>query len=113
MSIRIFIVLVTVIVTSSSFSSEKVESKYDNFENLELFNKVMYLIESNYYREVDQKKLIDGYNIIFVDDFNMFDDYPETAPPYGHYDLFAAVIEAKASKNSGNNTNSKIYVETS
>lgn len=30
------------------------------FENIDLFNKVLYLIEKNYYREIDQKKLING-----------------------------------------------------
>ncbi len=30
------------------------------FEELELFNKVLYLIESQYYREVDTNKLIEG-----------------------------------------------------
>ena len=30
------------------------------FEELELFNKVLYLVESQYYREVDTNKLIEG-----------------------------------------------------
>ncbi len=30
------------------------------FKNIDLFNKVLYLIEKNYYREVDQQKLISG-----------------------------------------------------
>ncbi len=35
-------------------------AKKSRFEKLELFNKVLYLIESQYYREVDTEKLIEG-----------------------------------------------------
>jgi len=35
-------------------------SKRSRFENLELFNKILYLIESQYYRDVDNEKLING-----------------------------------------------------
>jgi len=34
--------------------------KKSRYEKLELFNKVLYLIESQYYRDVDQDKLIEG-----------------------------------------------------
>ena len=42
----------------SSFSSK--DSKVSRFEKLELFNKVLYLVESQYYRPVDSEKLIEG-----------------------------------------------------
>ncbi|MBC7539194.1 MAG: S41 family peptidase [Bacteriovorax sp.] len=35
-------------------------AKKSRYEKLELFNKVLYLIESQYYREVDTEKLIEG-----------------------------------------------------
>lgn len=44
--------------SSSSFAKEA-EGK-SRFEKLELFNKVLYLIESQYYRPVDTEKLIEG-----------------------------------------------------
>lgn len=48
-----------------SFGEKKTQEKSDvkakeRFRNIDLFNKVLYLIEKNYYREVDQKKLIRG-----------------------------------------------------
>ncbi|MAZ47315.1 MAG: peptidase S41 [Halobacteriovoraceae bacterium] len=46
------VVLLTVI---SSFAVTK-----SRYEELELFNKVLYLIEKKYYRDVDTKKLIEG-----------------------------------------------------
>ena len=36
------------------------DAKKSRYEKLELFNKVLYLIESQYYREVDTEKLIEG-----------------------------------------------------
>jgi carboxyl-terminal processing protease len=39
--------------------AEEVQKK-SRYEKLELFNKVLYLIESQYYRDVDQEKLIEG-----------------------------------------------------
>ena len=39
--------------------SEYIRSK-SRYEELELFNKVLYLIESQYYRDVDTKKLVEG-----------------------------------------------------
>jgi carboxyl-terminal processing protease len=47
--------LVAISVTSSSFAVTK-----SRYEELELFNKVLYLIESQYYRPVDTNKLIEG-----------------------------------------------------
>lgn len=46
----------------SVFSAETVSSddKKSRYEKLELFNKVLYLIESQYYREVSTEKLIEG-----------------------------------------------------
>jgi len=48
--------LITFIILIS-FSAYSKESK---FKSLELFNKVLYLIESKYYRNVDSEKLIEG-----------------------------------------------------
>lgn len=36
------------------------KNKSNKFENLEMFSKVLYLIKSKYYRDVDDKKLIQG-----------------------------------------------------
>lgn len=49
--------LLIFILCSSQFGSAVTKSR---FEELELFNKVLYLIESQYYREVDTNKLIEG-----------------------------------------------------
>ncbi|HAZ12040.1 MAG: hypothetical protein A2X86_06690 [Bdellovibrionales bacterium GWA2_49_15] len=45
-----------------SGEKEKSQAKGDKsrFEKIELFNKVLFLIESNYYREIDTEKLIEG-----------------------------------------------------
>ena len=48
-----------------AFSKEKTKKVVDKsvnkrFENIDLFNKVLYLIEKNYYREVNQEKLLNG-----------------------------------------------------
>lgn len=53
----LFILLL--IVSTFSFAKEE-EQKKTRYEKLELFNKVLYLIESQYYREVDTEKLIEG-----------------------------------------------------
>jgi len=50
-----FLFLVIVVSIQNSFSVTK-----SRFEELELFNKVLYLIDSQYYREVDTNKLIEG-----------------------------------------------------
>lgn len=55
--------LVATFVALLSFSTSTFANKGDDksrFEKLELFNKVLYLIESQYYREVDTEKLIQG-----------------------------------------------------
>lgn len=58
------IVLATVALVGTSFfpndSFAKANSGKSRFEKLELFNKVLYLIESQYYRPVDTEKLIEG-----------------------------------------------------
>ncbi len=41
-------------------ASAKTSAEKSRFEKLELFNKILYLIESQYYREVDTEKLIEG-----------------------------------------------------
>jgi hypothetical protein len=49
---------------SSSFASEKkkidenLAQHKSRFEQLELFNKVLHLVETQYYRQVDMEKLI-------------------------------------------------------
>ena len=56
--------LVSMSVTAASLaaSPQQLEEaqKKSRFEKLELFNKVLYLIESQYYREVRTDKLIEG-----------------------------------------------------
>lgn len=47
----------TVLAQSKTGESNQKKSRY---EKLELFNKVLYLIESQYYRETDTEKLIEG-----------------------------------------------------
>jgi len=39
---------------------KKSKTEKSRFEKLELFNKVLFLIESNYYRDIDTEKLIEG-----------------------------------------------------
>jgi carboxyl-terminal processing protease len=48
------------LVSMFSVVSAKDDKKKSRFENLELFNKVLHLIESQYYRSVDTDKLIQG-----------------------------------------------------
>jgi carboxyl-terminal processing protease len=50
-----FLLLLIIISTQNAFSVTK-----SRFEELELFNKVLYLIDSQYYRKVDTNKLIEG-----------------------------------------------------
>lgn len=56
MKIKLLLVAVFVI-GQMNFAQAVTKSRY---EELELFNKVLYLIESQYYRKVDTKKLIEG-----------------------------------------------------
>ena len=46
--------------TVASSASSVDSTKKSRYEKLELFNKVLYLIESQYYREVDTERLIEG-----------------------------------------------------
>ncbi len=50
--------LVGTVITVSAFSHAS--SEKSRFEKLELFNKVLHLIETQYYRDVDTEKLVDG-----------------------------------------------------
>lgn len=50
--------IVGIVVHTSLFASPA--SDKSRFEKLELFNKVLHLIETQYYRDVDTEKLIDG-----------------------------------------------------
>jgi carboxyl-terminal processing protease len=52
--------LALVVGTISTLSWNASAVTKSRFEELELFNKVLYLIESQYYREVDTNKLIEG-----------------------------------------------------
>lgn len=58
------LLILTLIISSNAFSAEKeskeTTEKRSRYEKLELFNKVLYLIESQYYREVSTEKLIEG-----------------------------------------------------
>ncbi|EQC49060.1 peptidase, S41 family [Bacteriovorax sp. BSW11_IV] len=47
-----------VLLSTSTYSSKTPDKS--RFEKLEVFNKVLFLIESQYYREVDTEKLING-----------------------------------------------------
>ncbi len=44
----------------STINLQAASDQKSRFEKLEVFNKVLYLIESQYYREVDSEKLIEG-----------------------------------------------------
>lgn len=51
----------TVLFTASpTFAQNADQATKSRYEKLELFNKVLYLIESQYYRDVDSNKLIEG-----------------------------------------------------
>ena len=52
---RFKLLVLVIIVSQSAFGVTK-----SRFEELELFNKVLYLIENQYYRKVDTNKLIEG-----------------------------------------------------
>ncbi len=55
------LLLGTLTLTAVSFAAPSEEAlKKSRYEKLELFNKVLYLIESQYYREVSTEKLIEG-----------------------------------------------------
>lgn len=48
-----------IILATSPFNPAKAVTK-SRYEELELFNKILYLIESQYYRKVDTNKLVEG-----------------------------------------------------
>lgn len=54
-----FLTLCSVLLLSINTFSNKAPEK-SRFEKLEVFNKVLFLIESQYYRDVDTEKLING-----------------------------------------------------
>lgn len=60
------VVLITLAITFGGIVSGFIGTKTvlavtkSRFEKLELFNKVLFLVESHYYREVDTDKLIQG-----------------------------------------------------
>lgn len=58
----VFCLLLSIIGVSSGFFMSKtvLAVTKSRFEQLELFNKVLFLIENQYYREVDTSKLIEG-----------------------------------------------------
>ena len=55
---KIILILLFLFTNNISFSVDK--NKESRFEKLDLFNKVLYLVESQYYRKVDSEKLIEG-----------------------------------------------------
>jgi carboxyl-terminal processing protease len=59
MKSKILILLVCTFIFLPAMGARKMADK-SRFEKLELFNKVIYLIENQYYREVDEGKLIQG-----------------------------------------------------
>ena len=48
------------LTATPAFAQKKDPNNKSRYEKLELFNKVLYLIESQYYRDVDTNKLIEG-----------------------------------------------------
>jgi carboxyl-terminal processing protease len=56
----IVVLLMSAFLLPSLNAADKKVSDKSRFEKLELFNKVLYLIESQYYRPVDTEKLISG-----------------------------------------------------
>lgn len=58
---KVLVCLLSLVMFNSvAISSSKNSSTASRFEKLELFNRVLHLIESQYYREVDTEKLIQG-----------------------------------------------------
>ncbi len=52
--------IIVLTIMFSAVATAKDSKKKSRFEELELFNKVLYLIENQYYRKVDTNKLIEG-----------------------------------------------------
>jgi len=59
MKLLLSLVMLGMISTPIAFA-KSINKNVSRFEKLELFNKVLHLIESQYYREVDTEKLIQG-----------------------------------------------------
>jgi carboxyl-terminal processing protease len=60
LKISLPVVLIVLLSFSILFSEKSFSDEKSRFEKLELFNKVLYLIETQYYRDVDTDKLIKG-----------------------------------------------------
>jgi carboxyl-terminal processing protease len=60
LSLLLLAMLVYPLTSVKGAESLAEDAKKSRYEKLELFNKVLYLIESQYYREVDTEKLIEG-----------------------------------------------------
>lgn len=56
-SLSTLVLSLCILFVTPSFAAK---TKKSRFEKIELFNKVLYLVESQYYREVDTEKLIQG-----------------------------------------------------
>ncbi len=59
------LIIISSLLSSSLYSKEnkntsKLNDNKSRFEQLELFNKVLHLVETQYYRQVDTEKLIEG-----------------------------------------------------
>ena len=54
---KTFCVILILLFSSVIYADEV---RKDKFENIELLNKVLHVIQNSYYREIDQKKLING-----------------------------------------------------
>jgi carboxyl-terminal processing protease len=60
LSLLLLAMFVQPITSARAAEPNSEAAKKSRYEKLELFNKVLYLIESQYYREVDTEKLIEG-----------------------------------------------------
>lgn len=58
--IAIFIMIFLIPAIGFSESKKNKEKEQERFQKLDQFNKILFLIENNYYREIDFNKLIDG-----------------------------------------------------
>ena len=53
--------MLKILVLATVFTSLHIHAaKKSRYEELELFNKVLYLVDNQYYRQVDTEKLIEG-----------------------------------------------------
>lgn len=60
LSLLILAMLVQPLSGAAAAEANAEAAKKSRYEKLELFNKILYLIESQYYREVDTEKLVEG-----------------------------------------------------